>query len=430
MIYVQFNGFDFNMEPVFVTKSEKLGGRAKQRYTDFVVEEVQADGRVCKVERFDREVEERKKTDRMKVPEKSGEQLHLDLEKINTDTNFAIARMARGLGVSKSRIGYAGLKDKRGVTCQRISLYNPDVEKVERFGFRGLELRNPKWEDVRLELGDLKGNNFVITVRDLDKSGEDLKRIFEDFKLQAENGLPNFFGTQRFGGKRMITHRVGKLLIQGKVEQAVMIYLTETFDGEHEEMKNARINLAKTGDFSQAIREFPMKSRNERTMCQHLCMHPKDFAGAFGKIPKKMKFFYTHAYQSWIFNRILEERIKEFGDKWIEEIDGDVLEDGIPTALLPGIETTFSEGKAGEIEKRVMEEEGVKFEDFRVAWMSDLSSNGNRKKIALFPKDFEFIETGEDVFNDGKKYLKVSFFLEKGLYATTVLRELLKEEIF
>ena len=416
-------------EEIFVTTTPKLNGLVKQRYTDFVVEEVLADGTICKVERFTKPFEEQQR-ETIVIPEKNGEHLLLNLEKINTDTNFAIARITRGIGVSKSRIGYAGLKDKRAVTCQRISIFDPDVKRVERFGMRGIELRNPGWSDKRIELGDLKGNNFIITVRKLDKEKEELEKIFEEFKTQAEKGLPNFYGTQRFGGKRMITHRVGKLLIQEKIEEGVMLYLVETFEDEHIEMKNARINLAKTNDFSQAIKEFPISSRNERTMIQHLCIHPKDFAGAFGRIPKKMKYFYTHAYQSWVFNRILEERIKEFGEKWYAPIDGDVLENGIPTSLLPGIETTFAEGKAGEIEKRVMAEEGVTFDDFNVKWMSDLSSKGGRKEIVLIPKDMKLIEIGKDEFNEGKNYLKMSFFLDKGLYATTVLREFLKQEIY
>jgi tRNA pseudouridine13 synthase len=143
-----------------------------------------------------------------------------------------------------------------------------------------------------------------------------------------------------------------------------------------------------------------------------------------------MKYFYTHAYQSWIFNKIIQERIKLFHENWLEPIDGDVFEDGVPTALLPGIETIFAKGKVGEIEKKIMEQEGITFKDFNVGWMSDLSSNGGRKKIALFPKDLKLIEIGKDEFNEGKNYLKMSFFLEKGLYATTVLREFLKQEIY
>jgi tRNA pseudouridine13 synthase len=419
------------MKPVFLTTSAPLGGEVKRRYSDFVVEEVLENGRVCEVKRFDRALEERVEHEKIKVPEPNGkEHLHLELEKINTDTNFAIARISRGIGVSKKRIGYAGLKDKRGITCQRISIYKPDPGRVERFGFRGLELRNPEWSDERIELGNLKGNNFTIIIRNIEKSEDEIKKIVPDFAEQAKKRVPNFFGNQRFGGKRQITHRVGKLLLAGKFEEAVMLYLTETFAEEKEDLKQARINLAKTRDFSRATKEFPVEARSERAMIHHLCKCPNDFAGAFGKLPKKIRYLFVHAYQSWIFNKTIEERINLFGEKALGKIDGDELISGQPAGLLPGFESKFASGKAGEIEQKILKSEGIGFKDFKVEGMSELSSKGSRKSIVLFPENLKLIEIGEDEFNEGKRFAKISFFLSKGNYATTVLRELLKEEIF
>lgn len=421
------------MEPIFATTTEPLGGRIKQRYSDFLVEEVLPDGRMCKVERFDRAFSERKKEfEKLLVPPSNEkEQLLLDLEKINQDTNFVFARLARGLNVSKKRIGYAGLKDKRGITCQRISLYRPDPQRVERFGFRGIELRNPEWSDKRIELGELKGNNFVVTIRGIGKSEEEIKKIISEFGEQAKEGLPNFFGNQRFGGKREITHRVGKLLLAEKFEEAAMLYLTETYPEEKEELRNARINLAKTNNFAQALKEFPaLDARAEVAMLNHLVNNPKDFAGAFGKLPKKIRYLFVHAYQSHLFNKIIEERLKQFGKKGLQKIDGDELSDKEPGALLPGFESKFAEGKAGEIEKKILAEEGVDFRNFRVSGMSELSSKGSRKNIVLRPENFNLVETGADEFNEGKTFARISFFLSKGNYATTVMRELLKEEIF
>ncbi|MFA5357320.1 MAG: tRNA pseudouridine(13) synthase TruD [archaeon] len=421
------------MEPIFVTTTEALGGKIKQRYSDFIVEEVLIDGRICQVKKFDKAFGERKEElEKIIVPASNGkEQLLLDLEKINQDTNFVFARLARGLNVSKKRIGYAGLKDKRGITCQRISLYGPDPKRVERFGFRGIELRNPEWSDKRIELGELKGNNFVLTIRGIEKSEDEIKKIISEFAEQAKEGLPNFFGNQRFGGKREITHRVGKLLLAEKFEEAVMLYLTETYSEEKEELRNARINLANTNNFSDALKQFPfLDARSEIAMLNHLVNNPKDFAGAFGKLPKKIRYLFVHAYQSHIFNKIIEERLLQFGKKGLDVIEGDELIEGEPAALLPGFESKFAEGKAGEIEQKILADEGVDFRTFRVGGMSELSSKGSRKNIVLRPENFNLIETGADEFNEGKRFAKVSFFLSKGNYATTIMRELLKEEIF
>ncbi|MFA6269292.1 MAG: tRNA pseudouridine(13) synthase TruD [archaeon] len=419
------------MEEIFLTTTPKITGRVKQRYSDFLVEEITQEGEKCTLERFNKTWEERGVTKQMIVPDRKNEEyLILNLEKINTDTQAAFALIARGLNLSKTRIGYAGLKDKRAITCQRISLYMPDPIRVEKFGVKGLELRNPRWGNKKVELGDLKGNQFTITIRDISQSEEELKKIVEEFANQIKNGIPNFFGTQRFGGKRQITHRVGKLLLESRFEEAIMLYLTDTYEEEKEELKNARINFAKTRDVRTALREFPFEARPEKAMLNHLVRFPNDYAGAFQTLPKQMQYLFSHSLQSDLFNKMLTERIKLYGEYALKPIEGDVIENGQPMLLLAGYESQFATGKAGEIEQKIMTSEGLTFESFKTAKISELSSKGMRKEIALYPENFKLEKIESDEFNPEKKTLTVSFFLSKGNYATTVLRELLKEEIF
>ena len=110
----------------------------------------------------------------------------------------------------------------------------------------------------------------------------------------------------------------------------------------------------------------------------------------------------------------------------LKKISGDVLIEGKPSAALFGFESEIAEGKTGEIEKKILEAEGVKLEDFKVSEMPEVSSKGSRKGIVLIPEKIKLIETGKDEFNEGKLSAKISFSLEKGNYATTVLRELMK----
>jgi len=415
----------------FFTTTKAIKAKVKQRYSDFIVEEVLKNGEKCSVERFHIPYEQRVQRGEMIIPQRKNEEhLLLDMEKINYDTATAMALISRGLNVSKKRIGYAGLKDKRAITCQRISIYLPETDLIKRFGVKGVELRNPKWSDKRVELGDLNGNQFTITLRDIGENEEEIKNIINGFSKQAEKGVPNLFGNQRFGGKRMVTHKVGRLMLKGKFEEAVMLYLTETYEEEKEDIKNARINLAKTRDYKQALREFPFDARPERAIINHLIKFPNDYSGAFGVLPKKIRYLFSHAVQSDIFNKIIMERIKQFGEKALESIEGDVLIDGVPAVLLSGFESTYAEGKAGEIEKKIMQEENLSFEDFKTDKMSELSSKGDRKQIVLKPENFKIEKIFADEFNEGKKAVTMSFFLTKGNYATTILRELIKEEIF
>jgi len=421
------------MNDNFVTTTEALKAIFKQRYSDFIVEEIYIENgeeKKCEVKRFNIPFSERGDFYEMVVPkENTTENLIVELEKINTETTRALQLIARGTSVSHKRIGYAGLKDKRGITCQRISLFKPNIEKLQHFGVKGIELRNPSWGE-RIELGDLKGNNFTITLRGIEKSEEEVKSILEKFFSQAQKGLPNYFGNQRFGGKRQVTHKVGKLLLQEKYKEAIMLYLTETYAEEKVDMKNARINLSRTLDFARALKEFPREARQEKAILNVLVKEPNNFTGAFGSLPKKMRYLFVHAYQSYIFNKIIEKRIDLLKEKWLNEISGDILEDGVQTALLPGFESTFSEGKSGEIEKKVLDEERMNFEDFKARGMGEISSKGMRKAIAVKPENFNLIKICDDEFNEGKKAATFSFFLSKGNYATTIMRELIKEEIF
>jgi len=409
-----------------------LDARARQRYADFIVEEIyEKDGKEtkCNVDWFTVDFEKRDLSP-LSVPEKTTDHLILEIEKINTDTNHTIALLARGLGMSKSRLGYAGMKDKRGITAQRVSIFDPPIAKVERFGVKGLKTKNASWGE-RIELGDLLGNEFTIILRDINESEKDTEKIIKEFIKKSKSGLPNYFGSQRFGGKRNVTHRVGKLLMQGKHQEAIMLYLTHTFEDEKVELKGARVNLATTKDFARALKEFPRDARSEVAMLNHLVKKPSDFAGAFGALPKKLRILFVHAYQSYIFNKILEVRIEKYGPKGIEKIDGDVLnEDGIPLGLLPGYESDFATGEAGEIEKAILKEEEIDLSFFKVSGLSELSSQGHRKEFLIVPQKFKFIKIFEDEFNEGKKAAKISFYLTKGNYATTILQELLIDRVY
>jgi len=408
----------------FSTAAEGIGGQIKRRYTDFVVEEIRPGGRVCDAKRFtDKGTHMEEPVD---VPEKpDGAQfLHFDLEKINKDTSLAVSKISRFLRCSRKRVGYAGMKDKRAVSCQRISLFEPDLERLRQFGSEGMQLRNPEWSAERIEIGNLKANGFTVKIRDISLPEDELRRRIEGCFAEMNGGIANYFGEQRFGGVRNITHAVGREFVRGNTKQAVMLYLTHVDEREEEEIRNARKRLAETGDFPEATRLFPVKFRYERAILHHLCRCPNDFAGAFGKLPKQIRYLFTHAYQSHLFNRAIDMRFEH--GIGLKIVKGDILIENNPSAPLFGFESVLAEGVPGEIERAVLQEEGLELQQFKVRQMAELSSKGARKSIVLLPRDLRLVGIEEDEFFGGKLAASVSFSLEKGAYATTVLRELMK----
>ncbi len=403
-----------------------IGGAIKHRVSDFKVEEITPSGEACKIRAFAEGKE--KKSIEKQWPEnpKGNEFLILEFEKFDYDLNQAIRLFSRWAHASRKRIGFAGLKDKRGITCQRISVWKPEYERVKEFKSRFVDARFLEWSSRRVEIGDLEGNRFEITVRGIVLEEEECReKIIEFGKIASEKGVANFFGEQRFGGARKITHVVGKELLKGNIKKAVMDYLCAESEREKEEATSARRNLRETSDFGLALKEFPKRMRFERAMCEHLHKNPNDFAGAIASMPKSMRYLFTHSFQAHLFNKMLAKRIERIGLGAIEE---DTLLDGEPAMQLLGFDSEFSKGKLGEIEKEALEEEGFSLAEFKSKKIAELSSKGAWKKIVLKPKDFELVGIEGDEFSEGRLKAALRFGLEKGAYATTVMRELMKND--
>jgi len=406
----------------YTTTTKGIGGVIKRRISDFLVHEIPLDRTQLQNRAFGEW--EGVKEQELSIPKKDGQYLHITMEKFNLDTNEALRRVSRALYMSPKRIGYAGMKDKRAITSQRISIWNPEVERLKNFKSRYVALYDPLWKDEKIEIGNLQGNEFEITIREIPLAENELQKITEQCFLQMQKGVANYFGEQRFGGIRQITHRVGKEFILGNFEKAVMLYLTSPSEGEEEEIAIARKNLADTKDFARATKEFPTKFRYERAILHHLCKFPKDFIGAFQNLPRHLTYMFTHAYQSYLFNQIINTRIER--GIGVTKTEGDILEDGIATAALFGFDSTLASATSGEIEKEVLEKESIELAQFKVKSFPELSCRGSRKKIALIPQNLKIVEISPDEFCEGKLKQKISFSLDKGNYATTVLRELMK----
>ncbi len=412
----------FMPEFYYYTKTKGLGGKIKERIKDFKVREVTEQGKTCELWLNEESLDE---FNEMNFPENTEERkfLYMEMQKFNLDMNESVRRIARFNGVSKKRITFAGVKDKRAITSQQICFFKPELSRLKEFKSKFIKLEKPEWKKEKLRIGMLKGNEFEITIRDIELNEKETEKRIKSVFLELEKGIPNYFGEQRFGGIRNVTHLVGKEFIKGNFENAVKMYLTYTNEKEEEEIRNARKELEKTNDFGKALKDFPQKFRYERGILNHLNVKNDDFIGAFRVLPKNLRYMFVHAYQSHVFNEAIKERIK-YG---LEKKDGDVLINGVPTGILPGFQSEFAEGIQGEIEKKIMEKEGIELKQFYVREMKEMSSKGARKEMVLFPEKLKLMETGKDEFSENKTKATISFYLTKGNYATTVLKEIMKE---
>ena len=406
----------------FGLQSPGIGGKIKHRVGDFVVQEIGLDGKACAILSL---FENEKKELEHSIPENplGLEQLHIQLEKFSYTTVNAIDMLSRATQCSRKRFGFAGMKDKRAITSQWISIWKPDTERLMDFKSRFLEWHDARWSGKRLGLGDAQGNHFTIAVRDLELEEKEIEKRLKAIFSEMRHGIPNYFGEQRFGGARDVTHEVGKAILKEDLEAAVWLYLTKP-GSDRDESNEMRKALGETKDVRKALGDFPRKFRMERSMLGHLAKNPDDFAGALQSVPKNLTYLFVHALQSDLYNQIIRKRIEQ--GIGLKAVEGDMLEDEVPTAPLFGTRTTFATGAPGEIERSVLEENGMTLEDFNSERFPIASSQGERRKIALVPQQLKLDDVSADEFFGGKRKAVISFSLEKGCYATTVLREITK----
>ena len=117
------------------------------------------------------------------------------MEKRELDTFDAIKIISKELKIPLPKIGFAGLKDKHGLTRQYISI--PVEQHIEKKDIRNIKLEFVGYHNKRIETGDLIGNKFTITVRNIQKG--ETPGIYSRAKTIPEIGVPNYFDSQRFG---------------------------------------------------------------------------------------------------------------------------------------------------------------------------------------------------------------------------------------
>ncbi len=411
----------------YATKTSGIGGKIKQSEEDFFVEEILDSGL-----------------------KEDGNYLIIKVTKKNWDTMNFVRILSNTLHISRKTIGYAGTKDKRALTVQYFSIpiKRKDVaEKIQKIRIKDAEIQIAGYADRPLKLGDLIGNKFRIMVTSV-SNPENLFRIAEEFK---EKGIPNFFGIQRFGTLRFITHEVGKLIIQRRYKDAFWVYVAKPSDIEDKEVREIRKSIWVERDPKSALRELPKYLIYERNLLQKL-REGKSEIQALLSLPKNLKLMFIHAYQSYLFNKLISERIREYGSLKILE-KGDyadfitekrtyrvnseefvkitdrnfsrsrfLLQNGYALLSFPlvGYKTELS-GWAGEKLKEILEHEGIEIDDFKGEY-PEFSSKGSYRPAEI-PFDFDrFFAEIKDTS------ILFHFFLPKGCFATSLLRELMKSD--
>lgn len=415
----------------YVSSTPGIGGQIKAAPEDFVVRE-----------------QERFSTEPMAADPDAYPHLVIRATLRNQETNAFAQTLSDRLGISRERISWAGTKDKRAVTTQLFSVYDVDPETLPTITDADIEIVGRAGRAIRF--GDLAGNAFEIVVRNIENP-DHVDAITEELRAFGVEkvGVPNWFGQQRFGSYRPVTHTVGLAILRENWEEAVRTYVTETVETEPERTRRARQQAADhfaARDWQAALRALPERLGYERSLLHGYIEHD-DFKQALEELPNQLQQLFVHAAQSYLFNRILSERLAR-GLPFNQPVEGDIVcfteqadnELSIPdpdrtqqvtdrriqavtrhckrerafvTAPLVGTDTELATGEQGDIERSVLAAEEIEPGDFDLP--GDWASSGTRRTI--------LVQTDIDIQQDPCTF---SFTLPKGAYATVLLREYLK----
>jgi tRNA pseudouridine13 synthase len=131
-------------------------------------------------------------------PDGEGEHAWLYVRKTGANTDWVAQALARHAGVSPMSVGYAGLKDRHAVTEQWFSVHlpgrpDPDWDALD---VEGVEILRAARHSRKLKRGALKGNRFEILLRSVEGDNDCIEQRLQRIR---EQGVPNYFGAQRFG---------------------------------------------------------------------------------------------------------------------------------------------------------------------------------------------------------------------------------------
>jgi len=429
---------------LYSTEAKGLGGRLKTRFEDFCVEEILPDRSNLELREWPDESDPAAAVE-LTIDGDKRKYVRFTVQKLGLSTMDVSTILATELSLPRHLVSYAGLKDKRALTVQSMSVPTGASQSLAKLKLSKIVVRDMEYVRQPVQIGDLWGNRFTILLRELESSCTDSMGIAQEL---AGKFILNYFGIQRFGVTRPDTHMVGKAAIEGDFEGALRIMLTATNKYESEELTGARQDIAQNMTVNQKILDrFPRGLRHERIVIRHLMEHPGNYRRAFTKIPPRIQTLFVHSYQSYLFNRLISQRLRSgFSiqspmpgdfliqlnqthsgrDSWLFVTERNfeqrrvlVSSDAYGVAVpLPGYSTKTPPSPQSEMLEKMLKDEGITLTDFRSSENKALDSPGSLHLLSI-----KVPELNPRCDDDG---LWLQFSLRKGSYATVVMRELMK----
>lgn len=263
---------------------------------DFIVEEIGDDGHISSIE-----------LGKNTIPrsDPNNKTLYADMIKVGISTLDAINNITQILNIPVTNITYAGIKDAMAITSQRIAIRDIDIKNLQDFKAPGIILKNFKWGKGVMEKGALRGNRFTIIARTPFTIGEGR---LQQLLANVQDGFYNFYYLQRFGSPRLLSHKLGKYILQNDYQIVIKIFMCDKGVQDVPFIKKIRRDAEERfGNWkylADLFSELPYTFRLEKKLARYLTDNPNDFLGAL-KLVREQTTLWIYAYASYLFNRHL-----------------------------------------------------------------------------------------------------------------------------
>ena len=398
-----------------VTRVKGVGGIIKERPGDFLVDELP-----------------------LYEPSGLGEHLFIGVHKVDMAHDELLRIVARHYGVDLGAIGHAGIKDRRAETRQTLSINIPHGEPAVALVHDRLIVLWSRRHQSKLRRGHLAGNRFVIRVRGVDPLTA--PTVLRRLRVLESSGVPNGFGSQRFG-MRLNNHRLGRLALEERWDELVC-ELTGAGDLPCPDYQREAREACDRGEWGRSVPLWGAQDNAERKVALALSRGWTP-SRAVKSLGGELLRFWITALQSAVFNGVLDDRIANgslgslaCGDVAFKHESGGCfvvgesdLEDAnaraaamelSPTGPLLGAKLLEGSSRVREAEQRAAERFGVSLATFADA---PFPPPGARRPLRI-PLANASIDAGVDEFGG---FVRAVFDLPPGSFATTVLRELFGE---
>jgi len=333
------------------------------------------------------------------------------LKKKKIDTSHALSDVFRKKGI---RLKSLGLKDASAITEQFVCSGNKG-KTIENFSTGKYSLEKIGFAKKPLSKKDMISNHFKIKISDC---SDDLSSFTEYDKIL------NFYGYQRFGSKRPVTHLIGKAILQRDFNKAVELILSFTSPYDSKENTEIREKLSDKENYQKYFDQVPYQMDIERIVLKEMIEHGNALR-AIHSIQISLRRFYIQAYQSFLFNQYLSSAFSD-GEVLFEAQPSDVCFDfhGIIGKYVKGLDqhlalpfVGYSYYKKTRFDyqiSKILEQEEIVPKDFFIKEMQEVSSEGGFRQAAIHCSNHSSYDT------------TVEFSLSRGSFATILLREIMK----